>query len=126
MLARHSPATQWEVKPIMNDHLRLTFRYLATPLLIAWIAVMPAARRTGAAMSGADEENRLIVHEWGTFTSIAGKEGVAVDWHPLNGPSDLPKFVYDDLMAEAGFRHGRTKCDASLIRMETPVVYFYP
>src|SRR6059036_2986773 len=103
----------------MNIHLRLAFRYLATLLLIAWVAAMPATRSTGAAMRDADEEvNRLVVHEWGTFTSIAGKDGVAVDWHPLNGPSDLPKFVYDDLMAEAGFRHGRTKCDASLIRME--------
>ena len=40
------------------------------------------------------EENRLIVHEWGTFTSIAGKDGVALEWRPLNGPNDLPKFVY--------------------------------
>jgi hypothetical protein len=82
-------------------------------------------------MRGADEEvNRLVVHEWGTFTSVAGEDGVAVDWHPLNGPSDLPKFVYDlnDFNGEAGFRHGVNcvKCDAALIRMETPVVYFYP
>ena len=36
----------------------------------------------------------LVVHEWGTFTSIAGKNGVAIDWRPLNGASDLPGFVY--------------------------------
>ncbi len=38
--------------------------------------------------------NDLVVHEWGTFTSVAGKNGVALDWRPLNGASDLPKFVY--------------------------------
>src|SRR3989442_14914175 len=38
-------------------------------------------------------ENRLVVHEWGTFTSIAGKDGVALEWRPLNGPTDLPKFL---------------------------------
>jgi hypothetical protein len=72
----------------------------------------------------------LVVHEWGTFTSIAGKNGVAVDWRPLNGPSDLPKFVYTEASGE-GFRgtyesrtdgKGRT---LAKVRMETPVIYFY-
>ena len=49
------------------------------------------------------KETDLIVHEWGTFTSIAGKNGVALDWRPLNGPSDLPKFVYNQNSAD-GFR----------------------
>src|SRR4029077_3205441 len=35
----------------------------------------------------------LTVHEWGTFTSIAGNDGQAVRWLPLSGPSDLPSFV---------------------------------
>jgi hypothetical protein len=29
----------------------------------------------------------LTVHEWGTFTSIAGRGGQAVEWSPLTGPS---------------------------------------
>src|SRR3712207_6599477 len=45
----------------------------------------------------------LVVHEWGTFTSIAGKNGVAIDWRPLNGASDLPKFVYT-IERNEGFR----------------------
>ena len=61
----------------------------------------------------------LTVHEWGTFTSIAGKDGLAVDWLPLDGPSDLPCFV---------FRFGTNNFKGGLsakVRMETPVLYFY-
>jgi hypothetical protein len=74
----------------------------------------------------------LVVHEWGTFTSVAGKNGVALDWRPLNGASDLPKFVYT--MDEAdGYRNTYgSKFEASQkgyivarVRMETPVIYFY-
>ena len=37
----------------------------------------------------------LTVHEWGTFTAIAGKNGHAVEWQPLPSPgtTDLPRFV---------------------------------
>jgi len=60
----------------------------------------------------------LVAHEWGTFTSVAGQDGRAVQWLPLAGPSDLPEFI------------GRIGCNlkASMpgtIRMETPVIYFY-
>src|SRR5881275_912598 len=51
-------------------------------------------------------DNRLVVHEWGTFTSIAGKDGVALEWRPLNGSTDLPKFVYTIQNHDDGLRHG--------------------
>src|SRR2546422_8717270 len=40
----------------------------------------------------------LTVHEWGTFTAIAGKDGRAAEWLPLGVPrypptTDLPQFV---------------------------------
>jgi hypothetical protein len=69
----------------------------------------------------------LVVHEWGTFTSIAGKKGVAIDWRPLNGASDLPKFVYTET-GNNGFRGTfapRGKGEIARVRMETPVIYFY-
>ncbi|HEY0428047.1 MAG TPA: hypothetical protein VGC76_09730 [Pyrinomonadaceae bacterium] len=69
----------------------------------------------------------LIVHEWGTFTSIAGKTGVAIDWQPLNGATDLPKFVYTET-SDDGFRgtYARVgKGEVARVRMETPVIYFY-
>lgn len=73
------------------------------------------------------KESDLIVHEWGTFTSIAGKNGVALDWRPLNGPSDLPGFVYTENEAD-GYRNTHERGGKGVVakvRMETPVVYFY-
>lgn len=73
-------------------------------------------------------QNRLVVHEWGTFTSIAGRDGVALDWRPLNGPSDLPKFVHTIEDGGEGLRHRRAQGKENMtarVRMETPVLYFY-
>jgi hypothetical protein len=76
--------------------------------------------------SAARAKDRLIVHEWGTFTSIAGKDGVALEWRPLNGSTDLPKFVHTIDKAALGLRHAQTKAElTAAVRMETPVIYFY-
>jgi hypothetical protein len=61
----------------------------------------------------------LTVHEWGTFTAIAGKDGQAVEWMPLTGSTDLPSFV--EHFREGNFKRGLL----GTIRMETPVLYFY-
>src|ERR1700704_2492882 len=61
----------------------------------------------------------LTVHEWGTCTSIAGKDGNAVPWSPLTGSTDLPGFV--EHFRNAGFKRGLR----GTVRMETPVLYFY-
>jgi len=58
------------------------------------------------------------VHEWGTFTSIAGVNGKALEWQPFGGPSDLPCFVH---RFQVGFKANL----AGKVRMETPVIYFY-
>src|SRR5881296_137546 len=71
------------------------------------------------------QKDRLIVHEWGTFTSIAGKDGVALEWRPLNGASDLPKFVYTIQNHDEGLRHEPKANLTAAVRMETPVLYFY-
>ena len=60
----------------------------------------------------------LTVHEWGTFTSIAGADGRAVQWLPQAGPSDLPCFVERNRFNVKGSLSGT-------VRMETPVLYFY-
>ena len=64
----------------------------------------------------------LTVHEWGTFTSVAGPDGSAFDWNALGGKDDLPGFVND-----MGFRCARwIKLGlTATVRMETPVLYFY-
>jgi hypothetical protein len=61
----------------------------------------------------------LTAHEWGTFTSIAGRDGSAVEWSPLTGSTDLPGFV--EHFRNAGFKRGLR----GTVRMETPVLYFY-
>jgi hypothetical protein len=68
---------------------------------------------------GTHPANDLVVHEWGTFTSVAGEDGTAVDWDALGCKSDLPKFVYDQ-----GYRGLKGRLTGT-VRMETPVVYFY-
>src|SRR4030095_4322397 len=76
-------------KPMRNT-IRLALVFCAVLLMVAGITIK--LRRTSNASSS--NENRLVVHEWGTFTSIAGKDGFALEWRPLNGSSDLPKFVH--------------------------------
>ena len=61
----------------------------------------------------------LTAHEWGTFTTVAGETGQAVEWLPLNGPNELPSFV--EHFRGTGFKVGL----GGTIRMETPVLYFY-
>jgi hypothetical protein len=58
----------------------------------------------------------VTVHEWGTFTSVAGANGESVMWAPLRAAADLPCFVHSI---------GPAKYWPGLIRMETPVDYFY-
>src|SRR3989440_10976648 len=92
-------------------------------VVTATSAVVIKLRRSAVAKASKDS---LIVHEWGTFTSIAGKDGVALEWRPLNGSTDLPKFVHTMQSATSGLRHPQSKADlAATIRMETPVIYFY-
>src|SRR5580658_8912609 len=61
----------------------------------------------------------LTIHEWGTFTSIAGNQGQTVSWLPLTGSAGLPSFV--EHFRDSGFKRGLS----GTIRMETPVMYFY-
>ena len=61
---------------------------------------------------------QLVVHEWGTFTSIAGVDGKAAQWAPFDVTTDLPCFVHRIKLGPKSLLSG--KC-----RMETPVLYFY-
>jgi hypothetical protein len=63
--------------------------------------------------------NNLTVHEWGTFTSVAGADGSAIDWDALGCKDDLPQFVNAEK-----YRGFKWRLDGT-VRMETPVIYFY-
>jgi hypothetical protein len=76
------------------------------------------------------EPAKLIVHEWGTFTTIAGEDGFALEWLPLEEQKDdLPSFVYriqeiERRMRDAPPSRGKGSISGT-VRMETPVLYFY-
>lgn len=67
-----------------------------------------------------------VVHEWGTFTSMAGTGGAVLEG--LHHEEEhLPGFVHDLMkVEETGFTR-KTKMPASYVtqKMETPVIYFY-
>lgn len=76
----------------------------------------------------ASEGAELVVHEWGTFTSVAGRDGEALAWRPLSFESDLPAFVYSidrGKSWEGGLRYPTKSSRAVTVRMETPLLYFY-
>src|SRR5260370_7291396 len=61
----------------------------------------------------------LTAHEWGTFTSIAGADGQAVEWFPLTGSTHLPSFV--EPFPNPGFKLGLR----GTVRLEPPCPHFY-
>ncbi len=91
--------------------LRLLCCSLLTLCFIASICLFGTS--AGPVYSG------LTAHEWGTFTSVAGPDGQAVEWSPLTGSTDLPSFV--EQFQKGGYKLGLR----GTVRMETPVLYFY-
>lgn len=63
----------------------------------------------------------LEVHEWGTFTVLVSSSGQKVSWYqPYSDIAKLPPFVQGDIMQM------KSNIRAASLRMETPVIYFYP
>jgi hypothetical protein len=95
-----------------------------TRLLAAFALVSVSAALTATAAEP------FVAHEWGTFTSVQGADGAQSYWRP-SIKTDLPDFVYSRESANGGIRGVRlAQADgkasmAALLRMETPVIYFY-
>jgi hypothetical protein len=70
-----------------------------TAVLLTFLA-FPRAHFAEQNSSSSD----LTVHEWGTFTSISGKDGKPINWLPFTGSTDLPSFVEPKLCADIGVR----------------------
>src|SRR5437879_11821997 len=83
------------------------------------VLIMSAATILMAASTVSTVPSDLTVHEWGTFTSVAGEDGSAVDWDALGCKDDLPGFVND-----FGYR-GFTWQLTGTVRLGTRVMYFY-
>jgi hypothetical protein len=68
----------------------------------------------------------LIVHEWGTFSSFSGSDGVPAQFYP-NG-NDLPAFVYSSARPKKGdspYLYFAKDEYPAIVSLETPVLYFY-
>ena len=93
-------------------------RTISVVILLAAAIVGFAEGPVGLSASRSSDPQGLVVHEWGTFTSVAAEDGSAVEWVPPQGPRDLPCFVDRVLFNIKGWL-------PATVRMETPVVYFY-
>ncbi|MDB6124423.1 MAG: hypothetical protein JWQ71_3416 [Pedosphaera sp.] len=91
-------------------------------LLLCGIALASIGLRTR-------QDKGLVIHEWGTFTSVQGSDGVLLAWKPLE-TSKLPGFVHDWQKPGLNRRsaHWSVFGKGSMVtlqRMETPIIYFY-
>jgi hypothetical protein len=83
------------------------------PLLLAFLSLTAQAK----------DHRNLEVHEWGTLTVLSGSDGLPLQWYQSSSVTDeLPSFVERNPMGgKAGLFPVK-----SIVRMETPVIYFYP
>jgi len=113
----------------MNSRIAKAMKSAFSMLLVClWASIIVAQSRP--------VDPGLTAHEWGTFTSVAGSDGQAVEWLPLSRndlsfdqnsgshgghyrSKDLPSFV--ELLHWGVFKQGLR----ATVRMETPVLYFY-
>lgn len=82
----------------------------------SFLILLAAVATSGIALTAENYQ----VHEWGTMTQVAGSDGTPLQWYqPSSDLAGLPPFV--------GPNPFQTKRQAgTLLRMETPVLYFYP
>lgn len=92
--------------------------------------VLASSSLAAQACGGYGDNHDYIAHEWGTFTSIQGTDGVPIAWQSLiNG--DLPQFVYNRTRTADAKELGvgplflGKGAIAATQRIETPVIYFY-
>jgi len=97
---------------------RITLRF-AIAFLLGAVLFIPVVTKLEA-QDQSPRQDRFVAHEWGTFTSVSTADGLAQLWNPLSGPSELPSFVYQN-----SGRCSKVFRTLSLVRMETPVIYFY-
>ncbi len=105
--------------------------HLPTPRTSRLAPVFAVVSVFGVALRAqeAPTEVPFVVHEWGTFTSLQGSDGVALEGLQ-HEESHLPDFVHDlaSLVELPGQRPTLgLKFPASRVtqKMETPVIYFY-
>jgi hypothetical protein len=106
-------------------------RVFRLPVLLPCVLLLLLIVVTSGALR---HDNRLVVHEWGTFTALQDDDGTAIAGINIEDER-LPGFVHffrpDLLVDPSGVRFPLCKGiyerhpDVNL-RLETPVLYFYP
>ena len=72
-------------------------------------------------------EGNVEVHEWGTFTVLQGSDGKTIRWYQAPDKLvDLPSFVRQQFTPFGKSRSPNLFAGLDSVRMETPVLYFYP
>lgn len=96
------------------------------------IAVAAAVAAMGTGSPTESRHDSLVVHEWGTFTTFAGSDGRAMPFYSgvgAAGDGSLPEWVFGYSAPDgrlAAVEAARLKfSEEGLVRMETPVIYFY-
>jgi hypothetical protein len=89
--------------------------------LVAIALVLLPALLEGYDHRAAPPSGKLVMHEWGTFTSFAGSDGVNLEFRPL-ATNDLPQFVRSPFSQPSILSKPLVFAKQ---RMETPVTYFY-
>ena len=111
------------------------------------LRILTASVLLGTSVTGSEEQvEKLVVHEWGTFTVLQDSAGRAIPGVNINEEA-LPSFVHrlnPNLSPEASalppafggnryaaIRNTRAKgiqraFHLALMRMETPIIYFHP
>jgi len=97
----------------------------STALAAAAAVVLAGDERTAP-----DPDGCFVVHEWGTFTSMQGADGVALEGLSREEEA-LPAFVYsrskvrDCPLRDKGWKGLEVPAGHVTQKMETPVVYFH-
>jgi len=90
---------------------------LAPYSLLALVGVSAALAAVVALAEPSAARDKFVVHEWGTFLSVQGSDGVTIGGM-VDSEEDLPPFVCQrELNGLSRARMGQ--------KMETPVTYFY-
>jgi hypothetical protein len=103
----------------MMSRIRLGFAVASVLVVSAAVLLLAADIASPSVADPPPHPADLTVHEWGTFTSVAGEDGSAIEWDALGCKDDLPGFVN-----EFGYRGFKWRLRGT-VRMETPVMYFY-
>jgi hypothetical protein len=81
-----------------------------------WLGLLLASAGT-AVGSAQSRQSDIVVHEWGTFLTMQGSDGISLDgmYHEEHA---LPSFVHSR-------SRDQLKLRSAFVKGETPVIYFY-